>query len=191
MAARLGTQCSVCQHREAAGINLALARRVATTALSKRYGVSTDSLKRHRANHMPPQLRAQLLAGPDIEGVDLDKLRETESQSLLLHLVALRNRLFATLDVAENCADGNMLARIAAQLHRNFELVGKLLGDLAVGGTTVNNVLIAPQYLEMRIELVRALMPFPEARAAVAQVLHAIEDKSAAAVAADRRELAR
>src|SRR5262249_4337184 len=36
--------------------------------------------------------------------------------------------------------DSLMLSRIAAQLHRNMELVGKLLGDLATGHTNVTNV---------------------------------------------------
>ena len=56
-----------------------------------------------------------------------------------------------------------MAARVASQLHRNFELVGKLLGDLSTGGTTVN-VLLQPTYITMRVELVKALAPFPEVR---------------------------
>jgi hypothetical protein len=46
----------------------------------------------------------------------------------LVHLVGLRNRLFAFLDVAEKAGDGNMISRIA-QLHHNLEVTGKLLGD--------------------------------------------------------------
>jgi hypothetical protein len=185
-----GPQCTVCRHREHAAIDLGLARGVSLGALARRYGVGPDSLYRHRLNHLPPQLRAKLLAGPDIEGVDLDRLREVESQSLLMNLVSLRNRLFASLDVAEEAGDGNMLARISGQLHHNMEIVGKLLGDLSTG-TTINNVLIQPQYIELRIGLVAALAPFPEARQAVAQVLHTIEHKAADAIAADTRTLAR
>jgi hypothetical protein len=184
-----GRQCTICRHREHAAIDLALARGVSQGALAKRYGVGSDSLGRHARNHLPPQLRAALLAGPDIEGVDLDRLRETESQSLLMNLVNLRNRLFASLDVAEEAGDGNMLARISGQLHRNMEIVGKLLGDLSTG-TTINNVLIQPQYIELRIALVGALAAYPDARQAVAAVLHTIEGKAADAIAADTRELA-
>ena len=72
-----------------------------------------------------------------------------------------------------------------------MELVGKLLGDLGVGSTTVNNILVLPSYIELRVELVEALAPFPAARLAVAEVLHRLEDKAAKAVAADTRELAR
>jgi hypothetical protein len=124
-------------------------------------------------------LRAKLVAGPDLKGVDLPALMNSESQSLLANLVALRNRLFASMDVAEECGDSNMVARIASQLHSNFEIVGQLLGDLATGSTTVNNILIAPQFIELRAELVHALRPYPEARRAVAAVLHRLESKAA------------
>jgi len=107
------TTCTVCQHREHAAIDLAIARRVSVTALAKRYGVSTDSIYRHKQKHMPPTVMARLLAGPDTD-IDLDRLRETESQSLLANLVGLRHRLFASLDVAEEAGDSAMVAKEVA-----------------------------------------------------------------------------
>jgi hypothetical protein len=189
MARKISNRCTVCQHRERAGVDLALARGVSVRALASRYKLHRDALYRHQKNHLPPQLRASLIAGPDLD-IDLDKLRETESQSLLANLVNLRGRLFSSLDVAEECRDGTMLARIAGQLHNNLEITGKLLGDLSSGHTSVTNVLIQPQYVSMRIELVNALRPFPAAARAVAAVLHQIESKVAADIAADTRELA-
>ena len=111
--------------------------------------------------------------------------------ALLANLIALRGRLFASLDVAEEAGDGNMLARVAGQLHRNLEITGELVGSLTTGSTTINNILIMPAYVEMRVELVKALQPYPEARQAVAAVLHTIEHKAADAIQADSRELAR
>jgi hypothetical protein len=128
---------------------------------------------------LPPQLRAALLAGPDLEGVDLDKLKETESQSLLGNLVALRHRLFAALDTAEEYNDAGMLTRVSSQLHANLELTGKLLGDLGAGSTTNVNVLVMPAYVELRVALVQALASFPEAKQAVAAVLHQLESRAA------------
>jgi hypothetical protein len=91
--------------------------------VAKRYGVSIDAVGRHAREHMPPQLRAKLTAGLDLD-IDLDRLRETESQSLLVHLVGLRNRLSASLDVAEECGDSAMVARVAHQLHENLTITG-------------------------------------------------------------------
>jgi hypothetical protein len=103
---RKGPRCCVCSHRERAGIELAIARGVSSYAIARRYGLHKDSILRHSHKHLPPQLRAQLIAGPDL-AIDLDRLRETESQSLLANLVTLRHRLFGALDVAEASGDGN------------------------------------------------------------------------------------
>ena len=166
-----GNRCRCCVHRERTAIDLALARGVSAYAIGKRYGVGHDSVYRHAKAHLPPQLRAKLIAGPDLD-IDVDRLKEIEGQSLLANLVALRHRLFHSLDVAEECGDGNMISRIAGQLHKNMEIVGKLLGDLGVGSTTINNVLISNSYVELRVGLTEALAAFPEARTAVAHVLH-------------------
>jgi hypothetical protein len=184
-----GRLCKCCHHRELQGINLGLARGVSVRALARRYQVTRDSLYRHQKSHLPPQLRASLIAGPDLD-IDLDELRLTESQSLLVHLVALRGRLFSSLDVAEECRDGNMLARVAGQLHNNLEITGKLLGSLSSGHTSVTNVLVMPAYVELRVSLVNALRAYPDAARAVAAVLHQIEHKAADDIAADKREFA-
>jgi hypothetical protein len=147
-------------------------------ALARRYRIGADSLYRHRKGHLPPQLRAALLAGPDIE-IDLDKLRETESQSLLANLIAIRRRLFASLDAAEEHGDGNMISRVAGQLHHNLEITGKLLGDLGVGTTSITNILIVPWPRSLRHD--RRLPP--------CCILSS--DNVADAVRGDTRELAR
>ncbi len=183
-------QCTVCRHRERAPIDLAISRKVSIPAIAKRYKLNKFAIYRHAKNHLPAQLRAKMLAGPSIEGVDLDKLKDTESQSLLANLVALRHRLFATLETAEEAGDGNMLSRVAGQIHHNLELTGKLLGDLGVGSVTVNNILLVPAYVELRVELVRALGSYPEARAAVAQVLHRLEGDAAKVIEGESRVLA-
>jgi transposase-like protein len=188
--AKRSTQCTVCGHREHAAIDLALSRGVSVTAIARRYKISTDSLYRHSKAHLPPQLRAQLVAGPDLD-IDLDKLKETESQSLLAHLIAIRQRLFAALDTAEEFMDGGMVTRTTRQLHTNLELTAKLLGDLGIGTTNITNVLILPQYIEMRVALVNALQPYPEAKLAVAAALRTIESKAADDITTDKRELAK
>jgi hypothetical protein len=183
------TDCTICIHRERAAIDLAVCRGVSVTALARRYQLSTDAIYRHSRNHLPPQLRAKLIAGPDLD-IDLDRLRETESQSLLANLVAIRRRLFAGLDVAEEVGDGTMISRVAGQLHTNLELTGKLIGDLGARSMTINSILIAPEYVALRVELVKALRDYPEAARAVAAVLHTVESKAAEGITLDAREFA-
>lgn len=87
--------------------------------------------------------------------------------------------------VAEECGDSNMVCRVTGQLHQNLELTGKLLSDLGVGSTTVNNVLV--MHVEMRSALVNALADFPEARQAVAAVLHQLEARVAEDIKAEAK----
>jgi hypothetical protein len=180
-------RCLTCTHREHAAIDLALARGVSVRELSRRYGITERALYYHRKDHLPPHLRAKLIGVPELD-IDLDKLRETEGQSLLSHLIAIRNRLFAGMDqVAEP-----LVPRFAAALHQNLEMIGKLVGSLGTGGnTTINNILITSDYVEMRVALLRALDSYPDAKIAVAQTLHAIEDKAAKTITLDKREFAR
>lgn len=189
MAKKLSTRCLCCSHRERPAIDLALSRGVSAHAVGRRYGVGKDSAHRHFANHVPPQLRAKLLAGPDLD-IDLDRLRETESQSLLMNLASLRARLFASLDLAEENGDGHMLAQLSGQLHRNIELVGKLVGELNTGNTSTVNIMLAPMYLELRHALFAALAPFGDARLAVAAAIHKLEARAADSIAATDRTFA-
>lgn len=173
-----GTPCTICTHRERAALDLALARGVAATALARRYELSPDALYRHRKAHLTPAVRVRLLAGPRLEGVDLEHLREAEGQSWLASLIAIRQRLFAALDLAEEAGDVNQIVRVTSQLHQNLSVVGQHLGELSVGNHTTN-ILIQPQYLNMRVAIVDVLRDFPQAAQAVAAVLVRLEEEAA------------
>jgi hypothetical protein len=177
----VGKQCAACAHKERRAIDLGLARGVSVTALSRHYKLTTDCLYRHqRLNHTPVAERAALVAGPDMQGLSVEQLREREGMSLLAHLVALRNRLFSALDLGERYSDAALVAKVSSQLHENLALTGRLVGQLATGSTTINNFLIQPEYVDFRTKLLKALAPFPEARVAVAAVLNSTEhDESA------------
>jgi transposase-like protein len=173
-------------------INLAIASGVSIKAIAKRYEVSVASLYRHarRPRCLPPQLKAKLIAGPTVEGVDLDKLRESESQSLLMNIIGLRLRLLGALRVAEEVGDGSMIAKLSGQVHQNLELSAKVNGVLGAGSTTINNNLfVLPDYIELRAAITRALAPYPQARAELAEALHALEAKAAKDISSETRTL--
>jgi hypothetical protein len=85
--------------------------------VAKRYGVSIDAVGRHAREHMPPQLRAKLTAGLDLD-IDLDRLRETESQSLLVHLYR------PAWTLPRSVATALWSTRVAHQLHENLTITG-------------------------------------------------------------------
>jgi hypothetical protein len=112
--------------------------------------------------------------------VDLEALRVTESEGLLVHLAAQRARLLLWQDACASSEQFQVASAISAQIHRNLELVGKLVGEFAQHHVTTSvSVLLSPQYLELRSALLRALQPFPDARAAVVEAIHRLETKAA------------
>jgi hypothetical protein len=170
---------SIIHHEARAQIERDLAIGLPLRRLARKYGLSKDALHRHR-KRLPPQLRAAMLAQSLRPAVDLEKLRTTESEGLLVNLAAQRAKLLLWQDAAASAEQYQVASAIAAQLHRNLELVGKYLGEFAAHHVTTSvSVLISPEYLELRSALLRALQPFPAARAAVVQEIHRLEAKAA------------
>lgn len=176
MTAAKGRNCTVCSHPDRASVELGLANRVPLRVLATRYGLSQDAVHRHRHRHMSPQLTAQLMTRGRLTEIDLDKLRITESEGLLQHLVAVRGRLYRAMDQAEDLGDYLNASRVSATLLKNLELTAKLLGDLQSGAQHVTqNILVMPEYHGLRTAILQALRAHPEARAAVVAALHTFE----------------
>lgn len=186
-----GPPCHVCKHARRAELELLIARGVAISAISNRFDVSVASLYRHarRPTCMPPQLKAKLVAGPSLDGIDLDKVREGEATSLLLSLINQRNRIFAAFDSAEEVGHIGSIVRVSSELRSIQELIAKLVGQLGTGTTVNNNLFVLPSYIELRTAITRALANHPEARTSVAAALHTLESKAAKDIAAETQVL--
>jgi hypothetical protein len=170
---------TIARHEARAQIERDLALGVPLQRIAKKYGVSKDAAWRHKKK-LPPQLKQALLAGSLRPEVDLDKLRISEGEGLLANLAAQRARLLLMQDWAQETEQISIAAQISAQIHRNLELVGKYLGEFAQHHVTTSvSLLVSPEYLTLRTELLRALAPFPDARKAVADALGKIERKAA------------
>jgi hypothetical protein len=170
---------SITRHEARAQIERDLAIGLPLRRLAKKYGLSKDALHRHRKK-LPPQLRAAMLAQSLRPEVDLEALRTTESEGLLVNLAAQRAKLLLWQDAAASSEQFQVASAISAQVHRNLELVGKLIGEFSQHHISTSvSVLISPEYLELRSALLRALQPFPDARAAVVQEVHKLEAKAA------------
>jgi hypothetical protein len=175
----MGQKCTVCEHPRRAEIELGIARRVGYRQISQKFGPSIWALHRHRHGHMPPALMVALETTALPTVVDLDALRKSESEGLLQTLVVQRGRLFQLLDEAEAVGDIKAAAAVHGRIMDNVTIVAKLLGDLSTHSvTTVNTLLVAPEYLSLRSALVTALRPYPEARKAVSAVLQGLEGQT-------------
>jgi hypothetical protein len=174
---------TILNHPDRLKIEHDIAIGVPSRTIGHKYGISKDTILRWK-NKMPPQLLAKkyanLLAATD----DLEQLRIDESEGLLKNLAMQRARILLAQDKAIKLGDLMSIARLSHQVHENIRLVGSYLGEFARRSIETNiSLLIQPEYLQLRTALVTALKPFPEARAAVAAVLHRIEGAAAQAPA--------
>ena len=164
-----GRQCQVCAHPKRVEVELALVRGVPVRAIAQKIGVNFHAVYRHKRKHMPATVWASLAAGEPNTLVDGDKLREEESEALLGRLISYLHRAEQLLSYAESHGDINGAARIHARLEAYLGLEAKLLGQLtAAARQIVTNILIQPQYIELRLGLMNALRDYPEARQQVA-----------------------
>ena len=128
--------------------------------IAARYGTSTGALQRHKAEHLPATLaQAQ------------DALEVAQADDLLTQLRGLQTRTLAILSKAEEGSRRDLRTALAAigEARRNLELLGKLAGELQQEGTV--NIILAPEWVELRTIILVALTAYPEARLAVARAL--------------------
>lgn len=183
----LNGRCSVCQHRERARIEYALARGGSRRAVGERFGVSGDACWRHWRHHVQPELKAAHVAGQIKSLSELQSLVAEENGSILENLRITRGALYHLLEGAIVANDRNGVAILTGRIHENLGMVARLTGELAkVNGSVFNtqvNILVSPAYLELRTLLIRALARFPEARREVVAALEKIESDAMRAAA--------
>lgn len=171
-----GPVCKVCSHERLPEVELRLANGTPVRTIEAAFGLKKDALYRHRRNHMPADLIAQLQAtGRRTSAADLENLKRTESEGLLQNLVHERARQQRIADKAELLDDYANATRASVAALKSSELIAKLLGDIKTGNTTTQNILIAPEFHAFRTAVIHALRAHPEARLAVLGALQKLE----------------
>ena len=154
--------CSICANPDRAALDTALVSGEALRGIARRFAVSEDALFRHRSDHIP----AALTKAKDAEAVaDADDLltQVQDLRRLAMHLLAKASAAgdyrTALMGIREARACIETLLEVEEKIDRR----------------PVVNLMIAPEWLAVRSALMAALLPFPEARAAVAGRLVALE----------------
>jgi hypothetical protein len=98
----------------------------------------------------------------------------------LLHLAQQRSTLLRLQDECERKGWRPLMLAASKQLHANIELTGRTLGTFAEHERSITQVanlqvLMSPEYVGLRADLIRVLRPYPAARAAVGEVLARID----------------
>jgi hypothetical protein len=155
----LGQPCTVCSHPERAAIDQALVGGVPNLRLAQQYGLSESAVWRHKAEHLPEAL-AQSGAAKEIARADL----------LIQQVEGLRNKAVAILLRAEQAGELRTALYAIREARETLALLLEVEGRL---DRRPVNILIAPQWLELRAVLIQTLAPYPEARMAVVEALQA------------------
>jgi peptide subunit release factor RF-3 len=135
-------------------------------AVARRYKVSPDALRRHRAAHLTPALVKVAVERYGAETA------ASAFESVVGRLEGLVDRLEGLLTVAEDRKSLMGAANLAREIRSSLELIARLRGELDTRPITATvNILATPEFTGVVSRLIAALAPYPEARLAAAQVL--------------------
>lgn len=185
---RTHARCTVCHHPERWRIELLRAGGASLDSLGEKFGVHRDAVYRHWHRHVPAELKASYLAGPS----QLSKLAEKAAEqgtSVLDNLHAMRVVLMGQMASCAEASDSRGVAYVAGRLTSVLETIARVSGELGdmARSVTVNNITNVavlnehPAFLRVQATLLRALAPYPEARAAVVAALRGADVPPAAA----------
>ena len=151
--------CTICQHPQREALDLALVGGAALSETAALFRVSSDAVSRHKANHLPAKLVLAQEASEVAEADDLlDQVRDLQARTL------------AILEASEASREHRTALSAIREARSNLELLAKLLGEL--DERPVVNVLVSPQWLQLRTTIITALDHHPQARESV---LRAVE----------------
>ena len=176
-------RCMVCQHPDRWRLELLRAGGASLDALATKFGVSRDSVHLHWKKHVSDEMKAGYLAGPT-QLQELAAKAAEQGGSVLDHLHAIRVVLMGQMAAMVESGDGRGVAYVSGRLTTVLETIAKIsgeLGDLARSVTinhTTNNVAVLhehPAFARLQAAMLRALGPFPDARAAVVGALRDLD----------------
>ena len=151
-------RCTVCTHEQKEQIDQALVAGEPLRDVAGRFGISKSSLARHKDAHLPTIL-AKAQAAEEVAQAD----------DLLGQIEDLRRQAQAIKDQAMKTNDLRTALQGIRELVRIVELLAKLRGELDERAQI--NILLLPEWVQVRTRLLYALTPYPEARQAAAAAL--------------------
>jgi hypothetical protein len=132
--------------------------------IAARFKVSADAA--WAARPRTPDTRDPRRAGDEGTGAkgDMRRIFLEEGTGVVEALKAIRGPLFGMFLTAIDLGDAKAAA-ISGRLHESLSLTAKLTGELVPhAGVSITNVLLSPDFMRLRAELLRVLARYPEAR---------------------------
>lgn len=160
--------CSVCVRDDVDRIDADLLAGATIRAIAARTGIAKSAVGRHRQNHLPsaPPTATRLE-----EGVVVGEADGTVRAKLL----GMVERADRALQAAETKGSVPQIINAISEIRRCYELEAKLSGELAQPGGVSVNVMVSAEWAAIRVAMLEALAPYPDARIAVAGRLAELE----------------
>lgn len=159
--------CSVCSYKDREKVDRALVRGESYLSISRWSGLSDSALSRHM-RHLLTEL-AEAKAARDIT-ID----------NVMQDLLDLRRQVLDICAEARAEKNNDQALRAIGRATKLLEVRAEILGQIKKEGATVNvqvNLLQLPEWAAFKHVLFTALMPFKEARIAVAKAMMIEERK--------------
>lgn len=150
-------RCTICFHADHEAIDNELASGVTYMAISRKYEVGPEAVRRHAMNHLSPALAKVRVAATEEEAADL--ITRVEG------LIARAELMFTA---AAKDGQSKQALDVLKELRQLLELYGKATGELKPDGPQVTvNLMASPEWLAIRDAILTVLCAYPEARTAV------------------------
>ena len=153
--------CKACNHPEREIIDKYLIEGKSIRNIAERYSLSSTSVYRHKSH-----LNGTLVKAKGVKEI-------AQADNLMEQISSLQARALNILSKTEEAEDWRAATGAIREARGCLELLGKLAGELNEGHTV--NVIVSPQWVELRTTIVQALESHPEAKLSV---LKALGDKT-------------
>ncbi len=158
--------CTVCAHPERGAIDKALASGEPAIVVAGRYlTLHQRAVQRHKDEHLPLRL---------VKAAEQEDVRQ--ALDVVQQLRAINAASLQVLKDAREAGQGGLALAAVDRIQRQIELQAKLLGDLDERPQI--NVLVSPEWHQVRGLLLTTLQPYPDARAAVAGALVTLDSRN-------------
>ena len=157
----MGRSCTLCAHADREQIDREIISGLAYRDIAGRFEISKSAVERHAGEHLS-----------DAIARSAECRDRVTADRLIAELRTLREVTLGVLEEARSEKNHSVALGAIARLEKQSELVGRLAGEL-VDRSRVEHVavLFTAEWQRLRPLLVKALLPYPEAHAAVVAAL--------------------
>lgn len=150
----MGRQCTVCAHPKLDEINKLLICSDSYRDIARQFNVSKDALARHKESHIPELLLKSW-----------DAKEALQADNLLDQIVYYESEARRFKEEAESQGDIELALKAVDRALKCVEIFAKVRG--LIQEQPQINIVLLPEWVELRTRIVTALRPHPEALEAV------------------------